>query len=61
MKNDKKEILVMGGLKHLSEREINKFIKEEPEITIKGYLLFLCEIADIEKATENARRKNNDN
>jgi len=43
----------MGGLRHLPEKQFDKLIEEEPEITIKGYLLFLREIADIEKSTEN--------
>jgi hypothetical protein len=45
--------LTADGLKHLSEEEIDKLMKEEPEITVKGYLLFLREIADIQKSTEN--------
>lgn len=58
MKNKKKQVstteqLAMEGLKHLPEKQFNKLIKEEPEITVKGYLLFLREIADIEKSTEN--------
>lgn len=45
--------LAMEGLKHFPEKQLNKLIKEEPEITIKSYLLFLREIANIEKSTEN--------
>lgn len=61
MKNKKKQVstteqLVMEGLKHLSEREINKLIKEEPDITIKEYLAFLYEISEIEKSIEYARQ-----
>jgi hypothetical protein len=43
----------VGRLKHLSEKEIDKLCKEEPDITIRGYLAFLREINDIEKSTEN--------
>jgi hypothetical protein len=45
--------LTVEGLSHLPEKQINQLIEEEPEITIKGYLLFLREISDIEKSTEN--------
>jgi hypothetical protein len=41
------------GLSHLPEKQINQLIEEEPEITIKGYLLFLREISDIEKSTDD--------
>jgi hypothetical protein len=53
MKSKKKEQPSLGRLKHLSEKEIDKLCKEEPEITIKGYLLFLSEINDIENSIEN--------
>jgi hypothetical protein len=43
----------VGRLKHLSEKEIDKLCKEEPDITIRGYLAFLREINDIENSTEN--------
>ena len=43
-------------LKHLSEKEIDKLCEEEPEITIKGYLLFLSEINEIQKSIENESR-----
>jgi hypothetical protein len=48
----------MGRLKHLPEKQINQLIEEEPEITIKGYLLFLREISDIEKSTDDGTEGN---
>jgi len=48
----------MERLNHLSEKQINQLIKEEPEITIKGYLLFLREITDIKKSTKNGTEGN---
>jgi hypothetical protein len=53
MKNKKKAVSPVERLTHLSEKEIDKLCKEEPEITIKGYLLFLSEINDIENSIEN--------
>ena len=50
--------LALKGLNHLPEKQIDKLIKEEPEITVKGYLLFLSEINDIEKSTENGTEEN---
>lgn len=44
------ERLTADGLKHLSEEEIDKLMKEEPEITVKGYIEFLKEIQKIEKS-----------
>jgi hypothetical protein len=46
------------GLSHLPEKQINQLIEEEPEITIKGYLLFLREISDIEKSTDDGTEGN---
>jgi hypothetical protein len=43
-------------LTHLSEKEIDKLIEEEPDITIGGYLAFLREINDIENSIENESR-----
>ena len=45
----------VGRLKHLSEKEIDKLCKEEPDITIRGYLAILREINDIENSTENEK------
>jgi len=50
--------LTMEGLNHLSEKQLDKLMEEEPEITIKGYLLFLSEIANIEKTADNGRESN---
>ena len=44
--------IALEGLKHLSEKEIDKLIKEEPGITIGGYLAFLRELKEIEMQTE---------
>lgn len=61
MKNKKKQVstterFTVEGLKHLSEKEIDQLCEEEPEITIKGYLLFLSEINEIQKSIENENR-----
>ena len=45
--------LRFDGTKHLSMREMYKLIEEEPEITVKGYLLFIREILEIEKSTQS--------
>ena len=50
--------ITMEGLSHLPEKQIDKLIKEEPEITVKGYLLFLSEINDIKKSTKNGTEEN---
>lgn len=39
-------------LKHLSEKQIDKLILEEPDIDIRGYLDLLKEIENIEKSME---------
>lgn len=56
MKNENKKESTVGRLKHLSEKEIDKLCKEEPDITIRGYLAFLREIDNIEKSIENESR-----
>jgi hypothetical protein len=41
----------MGRLNHLSEKEIDKLIEEEPGITVKEYLAFLFELNEIQNGT----------
>jgi hypothetical protein len=41
----------MERLNHLSEKEIDKLIEEEPGITVKEYLAFLFEINEIQNGT----------
>ena len=38
-------------LTHLSEKEIDKLIEEEPGITVKEYLAFLFELNEIQNGT----------
>jgi len=41
----------LGRLNHLSEKEIDKLIEEEPGITVKEYLAFLFELNEIQNGT----------
>jgi hypothetical protein len=38
-------------IKHLPQKQIDKLIKEEPDITIKEYLALLDELSTIKKTT----------
>jgi len=40
-------------LTHLSEKEIDKLIEEEPGITVKEYLAFLFELKQIENESNS--------
>jgi|GEM_PF-6441039 len=45
--------ITLERLEHLPEKELDKLIKEEPYMTIKDYRVFLLELNDIKKSTEN--------
>ena len=43
-------------MKHLPEKELDKMIEQEPYLTIKDYVLYLRELANIERATGKKNR-----